>query len=150
MQARARLRVPSPVIRSSPKPEELQLVGLPTWLWIDRGVWSPRSKPVAVPGVSVTVTDRPTRVVWTTGDGAQVSCDGPGTVWRPGMGARGASPSCGHTFRRPFEHVRVGAVIAWRVSWSGTGGGGRLPDLHSSASRGFRVGESQTLVTSDR
>ena len=33
------LRLPDPVIRSSPAPGALQLTGLPTWLWVAAAAW---------------------------------------------------------------------------------------------------------------
>jgi hypothetical protein len=45
----SRLRLPHPVIRSSLAPGELQLVDLPTWLWMAPGVWTPVSKTASVP-----------------------------------------------------------------------------------------------------
>jgi len=54
--ARQTLGLPSPVIRSSPAQNALQLTNLPTWLWINPAEWVPESKTATVPGESVTAT----------------------------------------------------------------------------------------------
>ena len=41
--ARQTLGLPSPVIRSSPAQNALQLTNLPTWLWINPAEWVPES-----------------------------------------------------------------------------------------------------------
>jgi len=48
--ARQTLGLPSPVIRSSPAQNALQLTNLPTWLWINPAEWAPESKTATVPG----------------------------------------------------------------------------------------------------
>ena len=54
--ARQTLGLASPVIRSSPAQNALQLTNLPTWLWINPAEWVPESKTATVPGESVTAT----------------------------------------------------------------------------------------------
>jgi hypothetical protein len=51
--ARQTLGLPSPVIRSSPAQNALQLTNLPTWLWINPAEWVPESKTATVPGESI-------------------------------------------------------------------------------------------------
>lgn len=150
-RATADLVLPSPVIRSSPKPEELQLVTLPTWLWVDRSVWRAQSRSASAGGVSVTATARPTSVSWSTGDGGEVACAGPGTPYADTMPPGGPSPDCGHTYvrssaGRPDESFPVRATITWAISWSGAGSGGTLPPLTSTAEAAFRVAESEALT----
>jgi hypothetical protein len=48
--ARQTLGLPSPVIRSSPARNALQLTNLPAWLWINPAEWVPPSKTPTVPG----------------------------------------------------------------------------------------------------
>ena len=152
-QAAADLVLPDPVIRSSPKPEGLQLVPLPTWLWIDRSAWRPRSRTVSVPGVSVTAMARPVKVSWSMGDGAPVVvCGGAGTPYGERMDPSEPSPDCGHIYERssagePRNSFRVTATITWAISWSGGGESGTLPPLTSTASTAFRVAEIQALTS---
>ena len=70
------LGLPSPVIRSSPAQNALQLTNLPTWLWINPAEWVPESKTATVPGESVTATATPVSVTWHPGDGSTVTCQG--------------------------------------------------------------------------
>ncbi|MCP2338906.1 hypothetical protein FHU30_004263 [Actinomadura rupiterrae] len=148
--ARGRFVLPSPVIRSSPRQDLLQLVHLPTWLWIDRSVWHPYTATASVPGESVTATATPAQVAWVTGDGGSVTCHGPGTPYGQSGNPQAASPDCGHTFQvssagQPGEAYRVTATITWAITWAGGGQAGTLPPLTTSAAAGFRVAEAQGL-----
>ncbi|MFI5593693.1 hypothetical protein ACIA5G_52325 [Amycolatopsis sp. NPDC051758] len=149
-QARSQLRLPSPVIASSPA--GTQLVRLPTWLWLDRTMWQPHSATAAVPAVSVTATATPTSVSWSTGDGTTVTCAGAGTPFPAGGAAQTASPDCGHTYQRssagsPSERFPITATVSWRITWAGGGAAGVFPDLTSSAVASLRVAEAQALGT---
>jgi hypothetical protein len=153
VQARNRLDLPEPVIRSSPDVE--QLVQLPTWMWVAPDSWAPRTATAGVPGVAVTATARPTKVTWRMGDHWTVVCRGPGTPWKAGIDPSAASPTCGHTYRRssagqPGDAYPVSATVSWSVSWAGAGQSGTFPDLVTTSSAAFRVDESQALVTSTR
>jgi hypothetical protein len=151
--ARRLLMLPSPVIRSSPAPGDLQLVHLPVWLWVNRAVWAPRSKTAAVPGEQVTATAIPVSVTWRMGDGSAVTCRGPGIPYSRRYSPALASPDCGHTYGRssagqPRGAYRVAATITWDVTWHVTGGvGGTLPPLFSTSAAAFRVAESQAVNT---
>ncbi|WP_254126429.1 hypothetical protein [Amycolatopsis sp. CA-230715] len=150
-QARSQLRLPTPVIASSPA--GMQLVRLPTWLWLDRAMWAARSATASVPGVSVTATATPTSVSWVMGDGGTTSCAGPGTPFpEHGGDPQAASPDCGYTFRRssaatPGERFTASATVHWRIAWAGAGAAGTFPDMTTSASSAFRVAEAQALGT---
>ena len=91
--ARQTLGLPSPVIRSSPAQDALQLTNLPTWLWINPAEWVPESKTATVPGESVTATATPVSVTWHPGDGSTVTCQGAGTPYtsadNPAVGVAG-------------------------------------------------------------
>jgi hypothetical protein len=149
-QARSQLRLPGPTIVSNPA--GIQLVTLPTWLWLDRSSWDPQSATAAVPGVSVTAVATPTSVSWSMGDGTDVTCTGPGTPFPAGGDPQATSPDCGHTYRRssagaPGQAFGVSATEHWTVTWSGAGTGGTFPDLTTAASASFRVAEAQALGT---
>jgi hypothetical protein len=147
------LRLPDPVIRSSPAPGALQLTRLPVWLWVASGAWHPQSKTAQVPGESVTATATPVSAAWAMGDGTTVTCKGPGTPYGGGNPAA-SSPTCGHTYNRssagqPGGAYRVTVTITWDITWKGTGGaGGVLPPLRTVAAAQFRVAESQALNSS--
>lgn len=150
-RAYRRLVLAVPVIRTSPAVGVPQLVRVPTWLWIDRSVWTPRRKTAAVPGLSATATARPVRITWSTGDGATVACAGPGRPFRPGTDrASAGSPDCGHTYLRPSTGEPGGvfpvtATVEWRVTWTGGGQAGTLPPLTSQTTVVLPVTESQAL-----
>ena len=147
------LRLPDPVIRSSPAPNAVQLTRLPTWLWVAPAVWQPRSKTAHVPGESVTATATPVSASWRMGDGTTVTCHGPGTVYTTGDNPASRSPTCGYTYARssagqPHAAYRVTATITWDITWTGPGGaGGALPPLFTAAAAAMRVAESQAVNT---
>jgi len=146
--ARDQLRLPSPRIEASPAAE--QLVNLPTWLWLDRGMWGAVSATASVPGVSVTAVARPVSVEWAMGDGSTVTCAGPGTPYGIGGNPQSPSPDCGYTYRRssagrPGGTFAVSATVDWTVTWSGAGQSGVFPGLTTTSGAGFAVAESQAL-----
>ena len=150
-QARARLELPGVVIGLNPPGD--QLVNLPLWLALDAASWRAQSATASVPGVSVTVTARPVTATWSMGDGATVTCDGPGTSWRVGTDPVAASPDCGHTYRRSSAGSAGGAfaasvVVAWEVTWAGAGQSGTVPGLITTGGVQVRVQESQALIRS--
>lgn len=147
-QAYNELRLPSPQIHANPAGP--QLVTVPTWLWVDPGMWAPQSATASVPGVSVTATAAPQSVTWTLGDGSTLTCAGAGTPFPPGADPRAASPSCGHTYTRssqgqPGNEFPVTATVHWTVTWTGAGQGGVFPDLTTTAGAAFTVLESQAV-----
>ncbi|SDN05999.1 hypothetical protein [Allokutzneria albata] len=149
-EARGRLRLPAPRVVMSPGLRHL--VGLPSWLWLERAGWRSVSETVAVPGVSVTATATPVLVSWSMGDGTTVSCSGPGTPYVPGGAPGAASPDCGHVFRFPSTGQRGGvfavtATVRWRVTWAGAGQAGVLPELTMTGRASARVVEVQALAT---
>lgn len=149
--ARDRFVLPSPVIRSSPKPEELQLIYLPTWTWVERSMWSPRTSSASAGGVTVTATATPTKTVWSMGDGTSKTCSGPGTPYPKDVDPKKASPDCGHVYKtislgQPKNAFTVTATISWQVTWSGGGAGGTLPPLTTTATAACQVAEAQSLV----
>jgi hypothetical protein len=151
--ARSYLVLPSPVIRSSPAPGDLQLVDLPVWLWVSPAMWAARSATATVPGEQVTATATPVNVAWHMGDGSTIVCHGPGTPYSSRYSPSSASPDCGHIYRvssagQPGSVYHVVATITWQVTWQATGGtGGVLPPLFSTSAAVFQVAESQAVNT---
>ena len=148
-QAVSRLKLPP--LSLSMSPAGTQLVTVPTWLWIDPAFWRPRSATAQVPGVVVTATASPSRVVWSTGDGTTLTCTGPGTAWTPGTDPATPSPTCGHTYRRssagmPGGTFPVTATVSWDVVWAGGGQGGTVPGLSTTSTAAVRVAEVQAVV----
>ena len=147
--ARNELGLPSPAIEANPAAE--QLVGLPTWLWLDRAEWKTVSATASVPGISVTARAKPTSVTWTMGDGHTVTCKGPGTAYSAGTNnPKSASPTCGYTFPsssagQPGEAFAVSATVRWTVTWTGAGRAGTFPAMTTTSTAAFRVAESQSV-----
>ncbi|WP_433530277.1 hypothetical protein ACQPYA_29570 [Micromonospora sp. CA-263727] len=148
-QARARLNLPRVVIRMNPPGD--QLVNLPVWLALERESWRSQSATASVPGVSVRATARPVEATWSMGDGAMVTCVGPGTAWSSGSDPRKASPDCGHVYRRssaaaPGGRYAVTVTVTWEVTWAGAGQSGTVPGLTTTGQVQTRVQESQAVV----
>jgi hypothetical protein len=144
------LRLPDPVIRSSPATAAMQLTELPTWLWMAPGTWVPRSATARVPGESVTATATPVSAAWAMGDGQTVTCHGPGTAYTGSSSPASASPTCGYTYTQssagqPHAAFRVTATITWDITWVGGGTAGTLPPLFTTSAALFRVAESQAV-----
>ncbi|TCB91630.1 hypothetical protein E0H26_25435 [Micromonospora zingiberis] len=148
-QARARLNLPSVVISMNPPGD--QLVNLPVWLALEQGSWRSQSATASVPGVSVTATARPVEATWSMGDGATVTCAGPGTAWSSGTDPAKASPDCGHVYRRSSAaalggRYAVTVTVTWEVTWAGAGQSGTVPGLTTTGQVQARVQESQAVV----
>lgn len=150
------LELSGPVIRSSTG--DRGFVGVPIWLWIDRGatLTGPRSATAAVGNAEVTATGRLSAVEWDMGPpGAQVVCDGPGTPW---TGQPGPSPDCGYVYELRSLPERTGgtgrwpivATSVWQVEWAGTSGGVPVTGQQTvrvSTDTGLSIGEIQVLVS---
>ncbi len=150
-QAVSQLELPSPLIRMNPDVNAAQVVRVPTWLWIEQAEWRPVSKTAEVPGVVVTATATPQRVLWSMGDGGSTACAGPGTPYSVRYPAASVSPDCGYVYRRPSagepgEAFTVTATVVWNVVWQGGGKGGTIPGLRSTSQVPVRVTEVQGLV----
>lgn len=147
-EARRRLDLPLP--EPALNPPTTQLVGVPTWLWLD-GPWSAASATAAVGAVNATVTATPVQVVWSTGDGATTTCDA-GTPYDPTRRPADQHSSCTHVFTRssaalPAGAYAVTAAVTYDVAWSAsTGTGGALGSLTRSTTVPVRVTEAQALI----
>ncbi|MGW1528444.1 hypothetical protein [Streptomyces sp. NPDC002159] len=150
-QAVERLELPEPVIRTSPDEDSVQVVHVPTWMWVEGSSWGPVTETVKVPGAQVTATARPRLAVWSMGDGATVSCTGPGTPYSAKHRADAESPDCGHTYRRaslaePDKKFTVSVRVTWDVEWRGGGQSGVVPGLVIGAQRQLVVDEVHAVV----
>ncbi|MEU5839376.1 hypothetical protein ABZ820_37740 [Streptomyces diacarni] len=151
-EAVQQLRLPRPVIRTSPDEDFTQVVHVPTWMWVQASSWKQVSETASVDGVTVTATARPRKAVWSMGDGASVMCLGPGTPYSARFGAESSSPDCGYTYRRaslpqPKGKYRVRVRVTWDVSWHGAGESGVVPDMAMTAEQPLSVDEVQAVVT---
>jgi hypothetical protein len=141
----------TPLPRTSP-PNGQQVVGLPTWLWIEAVGWGPATATAEVPGLAVTVTATPRHVVWDMGNGDSMTCTGPGTAWDP-AGPDDQATDCSYTYQfvsadRPGGTYTVTTTVVWAVTWEATNGEtGVLPDATRSAAVELTVGERQAVVS---
>ncbi|WP_409333052.1 ATP/GTP-binding protein [Trujillonella humicola] len=150
-QAVASLVMRAPEIRLAPPPTSTSgLVGLPVWMWSERGeqFLGPTRRSVSAGGVTVVAVGEVSRIAWDMGDGTTVVC-GPGTPYVPG--AEGESPDCGHVYAQASSrHVPGGgawpitATSTWTITWSGGGLSG-TETLELSASAELFVGELHVL-----
>ncbi|WP_338672599.1 hypothetical protein V1460_06125 [Streptomyces sp. SCSIO 30461] len=146
------LKLPKPVIRTSPPEDLVQVVHVPTWMWVEQSAWGPVVASASVEGVTVTATARPRNAVWSMGDGGQVTCLGPGTPFSDVYDPKEPSPDCGYTYQRASPSTSGGAYsvsvqVTWDVEWNGGGKRGVVPGLEMTAQRQLVVGEVQAVVT---
>jgi hypothetical protein len=148
-QAVRQLDIPSMSVSASPSVNADQLVGLPTWLWLE-GTWHSIAATAAVPGESVTATATPTSVTWNLGDGNTIDCQGPGTPFTSTDLPNAPSPTCGYTYRtssigQPNNAFSITATVSWAVDWAGGGETGTVPNLDSTTGATLRVADIQSL-----
>jgi hypothetical protein len=146
--------VPTLVARTAPKADRM-VVNVGTWFWVPRALWKPISVtayiPTSVGPIIVTTTAKPSRVIYSPGDGkGSVDCQGPGAPWSRSHGDR-ATSSCMYTYKSA-SHTRSTSVykskmsIRWTVSWrSNLGIGGPLPSITLGLNSNVRVQEIQAL-----
>jgi hypothetical protein len=149
-QARNQLRLSGPRIVMNPSAD--QLVGLPTWLWLDAAGWNQVTATAAAAGVSVTAVAKPAQVTWSLGDGGTVTCTGAGTPFPAGADPKSASPDCGYTYRhRSLDSAggtfAVTATVRWDVTWAGVGQAGVFPGLTTVSTTAARVIDVPALTT---
>lgn len=152
-QARAAMSLPHPQIGTAPPLDKPRFVNMASWMWVDAADWEPVSATASISAGSVTVIATPERVLWDTGDGHQVVCEGPGTEYSPAIYREEGSPDCGHTYTTlppggAGADVELSAVWEWAISWStSTGDGGDLEDLSTSSTVAVPVSEIHSVVT---
>lgn len=146
-QAAKHLALGSPTIEMAPPDGSPQLVGVASWLWLAPGSWQTLTASASAGPVTATATATPTKVVWEMGNGASVTCDGPGTPYN--ASDSNASTDCSYTWPDPGRFT-VTATVYWSVSWTATGaaGGGNLGvQVGPPAEIGVTVTESQAINT---
>jgi hypothetical protein len=150
-QAIASMVMYAPQIGMAPPPGSTSgLVGLPVWMWTERGehTTGPTRESASAGGVTVTAVGSVSRIVWDMGDGNTVTC-GAGTPYRAGSDAE--SPDCGYTYATASaNHVPGGgpwpitATSTWTITWSGGGQSG-TDVLELSSAAELAVGELHVL-----
>lgn len=157
LRAENLIDLPRPTLHIDPS--GTSVVDLATWLWIDPGLWRDVSVTAAAGSVSATAVARPVAVRWTTGDGGQVACEGPGTAYLRWLTAASQSTDCSWVYLRTSDGQPsldgnpddgtyvVNATVEWDVSWTATGvaGGGILPTLFTTESALLRVVQIESV-----
>ncbi|KQU67965.1 hypothetical protein ASC58_10185 [Phycicoccus sp. Root101] len=121
------------------------IIGMPTWMWAQNPgatTWGPQTQSATAGGFTVTATAKAQRTVWTMGDGAKITCTGPGTAYADSYGKQ-SSPTCGHTYTRQGTYT-VRATTYWVVTWVGIGLTGTIP-LDFTDTTTITMGEAQVL-----
>ncbi|MFJ9026313.1 ATP/GTP-binding protein [Streptomyces sp. NPDC102259] len=121
---------------ASPRAAGKYLVGMPMWMWVNQSptTYGPNTASASAGGVTVTATAKVSTIVWAMGDGAVVTCTGPGTPYTAAAG-KTDSPTCGHTYNRTSADQAAGryqvtATSTWTIDWHvTTGGGGQAGQL---------------------
>ncbi|MGW1107908.1 ATP/GTP-binding protein [Streptomyces sp. NPDC002540] len=150
-QAVSKMKLSGPEI-ASPRPAGKYVVGVPTWMWVEKApsTFGPNTTSATAGGVTVTAKAEVTQIVWSMGDGAQVTCAGPGTPYAATYG-RQESPTCGHTYTRTSASqdggkFTVTATATWSVDWQVNGGGetGQFTETRQSQEQ-VAIGELQVV-----
>lgn len=144
-QAVKKMRLLGPDI-ASPRAAGRYTVGVPLWMWVNQSAttYGPQSASASAGGVTVTATAKVSQIVWQMGDGATVTCRGPGTVYQASA-AMAESPTCGHVYTKTSADAQgskypVTATSTWAIDWEVTaGGGGQIGQL-------TQIQQSQTQV----
>ncbi|MGW9452451.1 ATP/GTP-binding protein [Streptomyces sp. NPDC055632] len=139
-----------PAIGITPKPGGMGLVGMPVYLWTERGpeTYGPNVASASAGGITVTATAKVAKIVWQMGDGKTVTCTTPGTPYKAAYGTK-PSPDCGHRYAKPSVAgagtYHVVATSTWTIDWQATTGqSGQMTQTRQS-DVDIRVGELQAV-----
>ncbi|WP_234360905.1 ATP/GTP-binding protein [Streptomyces europaeiscabiei] len=135
---------------ASPKAAGKYTVGVPMWMWANQSptTFGPNTATASAGGVTVTATAKVSKVVWRMGDGAAVTCNGPGTPYRASEGMA-QSPTCGHLYAKPSTGApngkyQVTATSTWTIDWQGGGAAGQLTEVRQTNVQ-VAIGEVQVV-----
>ena len=159
-RAEGSLTLPSPALNLNPS--EFSIVNLATWLWIDPQIWRPFRASATAGAVTATATAVPSSVSWSMGDGHTLTCNGPGSPYRPTTPPDAQVTDCSYIYQTSSagqpssdgdpndDAYAVTATITWTVTWTTTGstGGGALPSLQTSSTTRVRVEQVESVGTS--
>jgi hypothetical protein len=135
---------------ASPRAAGKYTVGVPMWMWVNQSAttYGPNTASASAGGVTVTATAKVSKIVWQMGDGASVTCNGPGTPYRASEGMA-QSPTCGHVYSATSAGARNGkypvtATSTWTINWQGGGQAGQLTEVRQTNVQ-VAVGEVQVV-----
>ncbi|MGW7715536.1 ATP/GTP-binding protein [Streptomyces chartreusis] len=123
---------------ASPRAAGKYTVGVPMWMWVDQSAttYGPNTASASAGGITVTATAKVSKIVWRMGDGARVTCNGPGTPYQASEGIA-QSPTCGHVYSKTSADAKNGkfpvtATSTWTIDWQGGGQGGQLTEIRQT------------------
>ncbi|MGW4823508.1 ATP/GTP-binding protein [Streptomyces sp. NPDC004227] len=135
---------------ASPRAVGKYTVGVPMWMWVNQSAttYGPNTASATAGGVTVTATAEVSKIVWTMGDGASVTCTGPGTPYTSSEGMA-QSPTCGHVYSKTSAGAQnskfpVTATSTWTINWQGGGQAGQLTEVRQTNVQ-VAVGEVQVV-----
>ncbi|MFF3207719.1 ATP/GTP-binding protein [Streptomyces sp. NPDC002962] len=135
---------------ASPRAAGKYTVGVPMWMWVNQGAttYGPNTASASAGGVTVTATAKVSKIVWQMGDGASVTCSGPGTSYQASAGMT-QSPTCGHVYSKTSSTAQngkypVAAASTWTIDWQGGGQAGQLTEVRQTNVQ-VSVGEVQVV-----
>lgn len=135
---------------ASPRAAGKYTVGVPLWMWVNQSAttYGPNTASASAGGVTVTATAQVTKIEWRVGDGATVTCTGPGTPYNASAGMAG-SPTCGHVYSdtsagEPGGKYQITATSTWTINWQGGGENGQLVETRQSQMQ-VAIGELQVV-----
>jgi hypothetical protein len=135
---------------ANPRTARTYTVGVPMWMWVNQSAttYGPNTASATAGGVTVTATAKVSKIVWTMGDGASVTCHGPGTPYSSSEGMA-QSPTCGHLYAKssgsaPSGKFPVTATSIWTIDWQGGGQAGQLTEVRQTHVQ-VAVGEVQVV-----
>ncbi len=135
---------------ASPKAAGKYTVGVPLWMWVNQSAttFGPNTASASAGGITVTATAKVSKIVWQMGDGASVTCNGPGTPYRASEGMA-QSPTCGHVYSKTSAGAQSGrfqvtATSTWTIDWQGGGAAGQLTEVRQTNVQ-VAIGELQVV-----
>ncbi|MFE6554125.1 ATP/GTP-binding protein [Streptomyces sp. NPDC057746] len=135
---------------ASPHTAGKYTVGVPMWMWVNQSVttYGPNTASASAGGITVSATAKVSKIVWKMGDGASVTCSGPGTPYTPSEGMA-QSPTCGHMYSKTSAGAQnskfpVTATSTWTINWQGGGQAGQLTEVRQTNVQ-VAVGEVQVV-----
>ncbi|MFJ8787000.1 ATP/GTP-binding protein [Streptomyces sp. NPDC102476] len=135
---------------ASPRAAGKYTVGVPMWMWVNQSAttFGPNTASASAGGITVTAAAKVSKIVWSMGDGASVTCNGPGTPYTSSEGMA-QSPTCGHVYSKTSAGAQgakfpVTATSTWTINWQGGGQAGQLTEVRQTNVQ-VAVGEVQVV-----
>ncbi|PWI05143.1 ATP/GTP-binding protein [Streptomyces sp. NWU339] len=135
---------------ASPRAAGKYTVGIPMWMWVNQSAttYGPNTASASAGGITVTATAKVSKIGWQMGDGASVTCNGPGTPYQASEGMA-ESPTCGHVYSKTSAGAQNGkfpviATSTWTIDWQGGGAAGQLTEVRQTNVQ-VAIGEVQVV-----